>query len=165
MRCVLRVVGMRWVLSAGVPDVILRIWSVLESSGDRPSIAGMHAERRRVAEAIRMIRHWLKVRSAWLPYLNLGTMRHAPVPAEEGSGEVVTSAWESPEGSLALFASNATGTQQKVILDLPADSDKPWRAWRNDRAEEIKAPARIERELDPDETVVIERCGARAGAD
>ena len=29
MRWVLRVVGMRWVLSAGVPDLILRIWSVL----------------------------------------------------------------------------------------------------------------------------------------
>lgn len=32
-----------------------------------------------------------------------------------------------------------------------------WRAWRNDRTEEIEAPARFERELDPDETVIFER--------
>jgi len=107
-------------------------------------------------EAIRMIRHWLKVRSAWLPYLNLGTMRHAPVPAE-GSGEIVTSAWENPEGGIALFASNATGTPQKLILDLGTDSRASWRAWLDEREEQIGAGGRFERELVPDETVVIER--------
>ena len=112
-------------------------------------------------EAIRVIRQWLKVRAAWLTYLNLGTMLHGPVPAE-GSGEVITSAWESPSGEVALFASNATGSTQKVILDLDADPKTTWRAWLNDWQNALEADGRFEWNLGPDETVIIETCGGRA---
>ena len=110
-------------------------------------------------EALATIRQWLKVRAAWLAYLNLGTMLHAPVPAE-GSGEVVTSAWENPRGEVALFASNATGSSQKVVLDLDAYPKTTWRAWINGRQDGGGATGRFEWELGPDETVVVETCAA-----
>ena len=84
-------------------------------------------------------------------------MRHAPVPAE-GSGQIITSAWENPRGEVALFVSNATARPQKAILDLDAYPETTWRAWLNGRQEAIPAGGRFERDLAPDETVAIETC-------
>jgi hypothetical protein len=108
--------------------------------------------------ALRMIRHWMRVRSAWLNYLNLGTMLHSPHPAS-GSGQIVASAWRDPDGSTALFFSNPTDKPQKLIFDPARHAPgQVWRAWLENRRP-LDLPSRpgpLERELAPDETVILE---------
>lgn len=108
--------------------------------------------------ALRMIRHWMRTRSAWLNYLNMGAMLHTPRPAA-GSGRITASAWRDRAGTTALFFSNQTGQPQRLIFDparyLPG---RRWKAWL-DNGRPIELPGgdqHVDRDLAPDQTLVFE---------
>jgi len=110
--------------------------------------------------ALRMMRQWFTVRSAWLEYLNLGTMLHTPKLSPQ-SGEIMTSAWQNPNGDVALFFSNATDKPQKLVFDMTTyPGEHSWRAWTNDRQDAGETPLAehplLQRDLAPDETLILE---------
>lgn len=118
--------------------------------------------------ALRLIRQWFAVRSAWLEYLNLGMMLHTPKVSPKG-GRIMTSAWRNPNGHVAFFFSNATGEAQRLVFD-PASYPvgARWRAWMNDRQEAgehvLGEGGAVTLELAPDETLILEVAAGSSGS-
>jgi len=118
--------------------------------------------------ALVMMRQWFGVRAAWLDYLNLGMMLHAPKVSAE-SGRIMASAWRNPDNGIALFFSNATGEAQRLVFDPASYPVRAgWRAWMNNR-QEVKEPVlgkggAVILELAPDETFILEAAAGSSGS-